>query len=79
MNAVKSVAQDEGGALVIDPKALRDAVSAATWPGGRSGDVAFNPDGDRAYNPELQDLDQFARELGLVPCRIENGAIAYFN
>ena len=79
LNAVKSVARDEGGALVIDPQALRDAVSAATLTGGKSGNVAFNSVGDRASSPELADLDQFARELGLVPCRIENGAIAYFN
>ena len=79
LNAVKSVAQDEGGALVLDPKALRDAVSAATLPGGRSGNVAFNSVGDRASSPELDNLEQFARELGLVPCRIENGSIAYFN
>jgi len=79
LNAVRSVAQDDGGAMVIDPKALRDAVSAATLPGGRSGDVVFDSVGDRAYSSDLADLDQFARELGLVPCRIENGAIAYFN
>ena len=79
LNAVRSVAQDEAGAMVIDPKALRDAVSTATLPGGRSGDVAFDSAGDRAFSSELADLDQFARELVLVPCRIENGAIAYFN
>ena len=79
LNAVRSVAQDEAGAMVIDPKALRDAVSASTLPGGRSGDIAFDSAGDRAFSSELADLDQFARELGLVPCRIENGAIAYFN
>ena len=78
LNAVKSVAGDEGGALVIDPKALRDAVSAATLPGGRSGNVAFDSVGDRASSPELESLEQVARELGLVPCRIENGTIAYF-
>ncbi len=79
LNAVKSVAQDEGGSLVIDPLVLRDAVSAATLPGGRSGNVAFNSVGDRASSPVLQNLQQFAQELGLLPCRIENGAVAYFN
>ena len=79
LNAVKSVAQDDGGALVIDPKTLRDAVSAATLPGGRSGNVAFNSVGDRASSPEIESLEQVARELGLVPCYIENGTIAYFN
>ena len=79
LTAVKSVAQDEGGSLVIDPIVLRDAVSAATLPGGRSGNVAFNSVGDRASSPVLQNLEQFAQELGLLPCRIENGAIAYFN
>ena len=79
LNAVKSVAQDEGGSLVLDPKALRDAVAAATLPGGRSGNVAFDSVGDRAFTPGPQGLDQIALELGLVPCRIENGAIAYFD
>ena len=79
LNAVKLVARDEGGALMIDPIALRDAVSAATLPGGKSGNVAFDSVGDRASSPELVDLDQIALELGLVPCQIENGTITYFN
>ena len=79
LNATMSVAQAEGGALVIDPRALRDAVSAATLPGGRSGNVAFDSVGDRASSPEIESLEQVARELGLVPCYIENGAITYFD
>ena len=47
-------------------------------PGGRSGNVAFDSVGDRAFSPEFESLDQIGLELGLVPCRIENGAIAYF-
>ena len=63
---------------MIDPKQLRDAVASATLPGGMSGNVSFNPMGDRASSPEPADLEQFALELGLVPCYIENGAINYF-
>jgi len=37
LNSVKSVFREEGGASVIDPKELRDAVSAATLPGGSPG------------------------------------------
>ena len=78
LNAVKSVARDDGGALVIDPKELRDAVSAAALSGGKSGNVAFDAVGDRAASEEIDNLEQFALELGLVPCHIENGAIVYF-
>jgi len=60
-------------------KSLRDAVSAATLPQGKSGNVAFDSAGDRASSSELENLEQFADQLGLVPCRIENGVIAYFN
>ena len=79
LNAVASVAQVQGETIEIAPKALREAVATSALPGGLSGEVAFNSDGDRASSPAPEDLDQFARELGLVPCRIENGAIAYFN
>ena len=79
LNAVNSTAQPDGGALVIDPKSLRDAVSAATLPQGKSGNVAFDSAGDRGSSSELENLEQFADQLGLVPCRIENGVIAYFN
>ena len=78
LDAVKSVARDEGGQLAIDPKELRDAVATAHLPEGRSGNVVFNASGDRASSPQPEDLEQFALELGLVPCRIENGAIVYF-
>jgi branched-chain amino acid transport system substrate-binding protein len=78
LNAVQSVAQADGGSVVIDPNALREAVARTTLPSGLSGDVAFNPDGDRASSV-LEGIDQFPQQLGLVPCRIENGAIAYFN
>ncbi len=78
LNAVKAVATDEGGSLLINPKELRDAVSAATLPDGRSGNVAFDSAGDRLFGPDPDDLEHFAIELGLVPCRIENGVITYF-
>lgn len=78
LNAIKAVAKEEGGNLVINPKELRDAVASATLPEGRSGNVAFNAVGDRAASPEPEDLEQFALQLGLVPCRIENGVIVYF-
>ncbi len=78
LDAVKSVASDEGGQLAIDPKELRAAVATAHLPEGRSGNVVFNASGDRASSPQPEDLEQFALELGLVPCRIENGAIVYF-
>ena len=67
LNAVRSVARDEGGALVIDPKALRDAVSAATLPGGRSGNVAFNSMGDQASSPELDNLAGISHFKLLAP------------
>ena len=79
LNSVASVAQEEGGTVVIDPKALRGAVAEASLPGGLSGDVSFDAAGDRLLSTPLPGLDEFARELGLVPCRIQNQTIAFFN
>ena len=79
LNAVAAAAQPQAdGSVLIDPKALRDTVAAASLPGGLSGDVVFNADGDRTLAEEPDTLEQLARELGLVPCQVRNGAIVGF-
>ncbi len=85
--AVTAAERIDGG-LVIDPGELRATVAAATLNGGVSGDVLFNAAGDRTSVilrrgvPSTQDpetLELLARALGLVPCFIEGGQIAYFD
>jgi branched-chain amino acid transport system substrate-binding protein len=85
--AVTAAERIDGG-LVIDPRELRATVAASTLNGGVSGDVLFDAAGDRTSvilrrgAPSTQDhetLELLARALGLVPCFIEGGEIAYFD
>jgi branched-chain amino acid transport system substrate-binding protein len=85
LNAVAAVAEDDNGALVIDPKELRDAVRASDF-AGVSGPIAFDSKGDRVPAPgneldEIQEggleaLDsQLVSDLGLVQCQVQDGKI----
>jgi branched-chain amino acid transport system substrate-binding protein len=86
LDAVKKVAEDEAGTLVIQPTALRDAVRATDIEDGISGALAFDANGDRVPNPgdDLSDVQTAALEagqgdiyttLGLIPCQVQNGAL----
>jgi ABC-type branched-subunit amino acid transport system substrate-binding protein len=80
LDAVAAVAvRTEDGSLRVNPTLLRGVVAAARVGGGLSGDVAFDSSGDRRLMGEVSGLEHVARELGLVPCFVENGMIAYFN
>ena len=80
LNAVRGVAERQNdGSIRFNPKDLRDSVRSSSLPDGLSGQVTFNSDGDRKlWERGSEDLRVLARDLGLVPCRVENGAIAYF-
>jgi branched-chain amino acid transport system substrate-binding protein len=73
LNAVDSVAQDQDGALVIDPSALRTTVQQTRLLDGVSGDLAFDGHGDRIG--EGGDLAQQAKDLGLAACVVKNGQL----
>ena len=77
LDAVAAVAEARNGELIVDPRALRDAVASTQLSGGVSGDVVFNAAGDRA-GAEFVDLQQYARDLGLVPCQVRGGTLGYF-
>jgi len=80
LNAVRGVAEGQGdGSITFNPKDLRDSIRVGTLPDGLSGQVSFNPDGDRKlWQPGTQDLRVLAQDLGLVTCRVVNGTIANF-
>ncbi len=74
LDAVSRVAKQESdGSLVIDPVALRDAVSETHLTDGVSGDVAFDGNGDRLS--EAGELADQAKDLGLAACVVENGSL----
>ena len=88
LDAVASVAVEQpGGALEIDPLALRDAVRAASLQDGTTGSINFDANGDRVPHPG-DDLALFIRRtfanpdvgvfvaLGLIPCQVQDGALA---
>ena len=90
LDAVASVVQAQGdGSLLIEPKALRDAVRAASlqeWIGVR-GNINFDPNGDRVPHKgdevSLLIKRTFANPdseafviLGLIPCQVQDGALA---
>jgi branched-chain amino acid transport system substrate-binding protein len=68
LNAIAEVAEDDGGELVVDLNALRDAVAATEFEGAFSftGTIAFTEAGDRA--------GETAENLGLPECLVEDGA-----
>jgi branched-chain amino acid transport system substrate-binding protein len=69
IDAVARVAEPQpDGSLIIDPRALRDAVAETNTVGWASGhSIAFDSQGDR--------IGQGA-EAGLVACEVRNGAFA---
>ncbi len=86
LDAVKKVAEDQAGTLVIQPTELRDAVRATNVEGGISGTLAFDANGDRVPNPgdDLSDVQTAALEdlqgeiyalLGLIPCQVQGGKL----
>lgn len=86
LDAVKKVAEDEGGKLVIQPTELRDAVRATDIRDGISGALAFDANGDRVPKPgdslsDVQDAALEARQediyttLGLIPCEVQGGQL----
>ena len=79
LDAVAAVAQSQAdGSLRVDPTLLRGVVAASLLSGGLSGNVAFDSSGDRRLIGEVEGLEHVARDLGLVPCFVENGTIAFF-
>jgi branched-chain amino acid transport system substrate-binding protein len=85
LDAVAAVAEDDSGALVIDPKELRDVVRASDFEGA-SGSIAFDSKGDRVPTPgdELEEIQETGLEaldpelisdLGLVRCQVQDGQI----
>jgi branched-chain amino acid transport system substrate-binding protein len=85
LDAIAEVAEPQpDGSLVLDPRALRDAVSASQVEGGASGSFAFDANGDRVPRGEAglseaidtaladQDVSVFV-DLGLVPCQVQDG------
>ncbi|MPZ24352.1 MAG: ABC transporter substrate-binding protein, partial [Dehalococcoidia bacterium] len=62
--AINEVAEDDGGELVIDTAALRDAVENASHD-GITGSIAFDENGDR--------VGETPEELGLVLCSVQGG------
>ncbi len=85
LDAVKMVATDESGTLVIQPTGLRDAVRAINIADGISGALAFDSNGDRVPKPgdDLSDVQNTALEaqedifttLGLIPCQVQGGEL----
>jgi branched-chain amino acid transport system substrate-binding protein len=86
LDAVKDVAVDDGGTLVIQPTDLRDAVRATDIEDGISGALAFDANGDRVPKPgdslpdvqaaalEARDSEIYAK-LGLIPCQVQDGEL----
>jgi branched-chain amino acid transport system substrate-binding protein len=85
LNAVAEVVKPQpDGSLVLEPRALRDAVATARVEDGASGSFAFDANGDRVPPngdgpPEVvnaalanQDVAAFV-DLGLVPCQVQDG------
>jgi branched-chain amino acid transport system substrate-binding protein len=87
LDAVAATAEEQpDGSLLIDPKALRDAVAATDLTGGASGNLAFDENGDRvphagdnlvALVVEAGILEQMALyvDLGLIPCQVQDGQL----
>jgi branched-chain amino acid transport system substrate-binding protein len=73
LDAVNVVAQEEDGALSIDPAALRDEVQQTRLLDGVSGHLAFDGNGDRIG--EGGDLAEQAKDLGLAACVVKNGTL----
>lgn len=86
LGAVKEVAEEEAdGSLVIEPRALRDAVRASDLE-GITGSLAFDSNGDRVPEPddELENVMEYAflveaadtfTVLGLIPCQVQDGEL----
>ena len=87
LDAVQAVAEERpDGSLVIDPRALRDAVRATDLRDGVSGAIAFDAHGDRLTTPgadldalvaaglAAQDADVYTA-LGLIPCQVQDGVL----
>jgi len=85
LDAIAEVVEERpDGSLVLEPRALRDAVRAAGVREGASGSFGFDANGDRvppdgAPLPEVvdaalasQDVSAFV-DLGLVPCQVQDG------
>ena len=85
LDAIAEVAEPQpDGSLVVQPRALRDAVGGSQMQGGASGSFAFDANGDRvplggAPLSEVvdtalasQDVSVFV-DLGLVPCQVQDG------
>ncbi len=86
LDAVKKVAKDDDGTLVIQPTELRDAVRATDIEDGISGALAFDANGDRVPKPgdnlsDVQDAALAAGDaeiyttLGLIPCQVQDGEL----
>jgi ABC-type branched-subunit amino acid transport system substrate-binding protein len=88
LDAVKRLADGQAvdSPLVIEPKALRDAVRATNIQDGVTGALAFDSNGDRVPKPgdELSDVQASALEaeqedifttLGLIPCQVQDGKL----
>ena len=69
LDAVKRVAVQEGGALVLDPLELREAVSSPTLLTGLSGAIAFDENGDRVGSGPT---------AGLTMCEVQGGVFVNF-
>ncbi|MEE8278537.1 MAG: branched-chain amino acid ABC transporter substrate-binding protein [Thermoanaerobaculia bacterium] len=69
LDAVREVAEEgeEAGSLVIEPKALRDAVRATSIE-GISGPIAFDAKGDRVPRPgdDLSQVQEQIQQTGIV-------------
>jgi branched-chain amino acid transport system substrate-binding protein len=87
LDAVAEAARAQpDGSIVLEPEALRDAVSASRVDDGASGSFSFDANGDRVPSdgrslPEVveaaladDDLTAFV-DLGLVPCQVQDGAL----
>jgi branched-chain amino acid transport system substrate-binding protein len=84
LDAIAEVAEAQpDGSLMLQPGALRDAVSASQVQGGASGSFAFDANGDRVppggshaavIDAALASGDVTAFvDLGLVPCQVQDG------
>ncbi|HSB86860.1 MAG TPA: branched-chain amino acid ABC transporter substrate-binding protein, partial [Ilumatobacteraceae bacterium] len=85
LDAIAAVVDPQpDGSLVLDPRALRDAVSGTQVRDGASGSFAFDSSGDRVPpgGAPLSDVIDAALagqnvsvfvDLGLVPCQVQDG------
>lgn len=86
LDAVATVATPSDERLVIEPRALRDAIAATHLADGVTGRIAFDSRGDRVPEPSVEAEDVVAAavtdddgdvlaSVGLIPCQVQDGQL----